>query len=276
MSEQFTGRKETLDWVGEKAKIVWEAAGGRGVFAANFERRKHCYAAQIKVGGGQTKSVSIYCTGAKNMRDLEAKIEIPPEIERVWKEKRVDLSDKALRVRRSSDGVRWCLYLTGDDRIRTWARNIGGASKYLEGDAVPMGARETPLLSKADADELRELNQQYANANAERKPRIVKGVERGNVGKAMKKHRNHKCQICEAMGMNPMGFMTERGIPYTEAHHVEGVGKGGGLGPENIVVLCANHHRQMHSGNVALVRKDIGEFEFRIDETTVKVARYSP
>ena len=132
MSEQFTGRKETLDWVEEKAKIVWEAAGGRKVFTTNFEREMHCYAAQIKVGGGQAKSVSIYCTGAKNMREVRPKIEIPPDIMRMWKEKKKDLNDKGLRVRRSSDGVRWCLYLTGEDRIRTWARNIGEASECLE------------------------------------------------------------------------------------------------------------------------------------------------
>ena len=142
--------------------------------------------------------------------------------------------------------------------------------------AAPAPARKKSLLQKADSDELQRLNQQYAKADAKRKRRMVESVERGRAGEAMKKHRGHKCQVCAAMGMNPVGFKTKRGIPYAEAHHVEEVGKGGGLGPENIVVLCANHHRQMHSGNVALERKTAGEFVFRIDGKRVAVARYSP
>ena len=142
--------------------------------------------------------------------------------------------------------------------------------------AASAPARKKSLLRKADSDELQRLNRQYAKADAKRKRHMVESVERGRAGEAMKKHRGHKCQVCGAMGMNPVGFKTKRGVPYAEAHHVEEVGKGGGLGPENIVVLCANHHRQMHSGNVALVQKTAGEFVFRIDGKRVVVARYSP
>ena len=142
--------------------------------------------------------------------------------------------------------------------------------------SAPALARKKPLMQKPDEDELRRLNQQYAKANATHKQRVVESVERGRAGEAMKKHRDYKCQVCEATEMNPVGFKTKRDVPYAEAHHVEAVGKGGSLGLENIIVLCANHHRQMHSGNVELIWKAAGEFVFRIDGKRVAVARYSP
>lgn len=52
--------------------------------------------------------------------------------------------------------------------------------------------------------------------------------------------------LCEYKGCQP--FIGRKGKPYLEAHHVislcaEGVDK-----PENVIALCANHHREAHFG----------------------------
>ena len=256
MPELAMHKKEALKI---KADAIWEMAGGHRTFAGNFMwRESGHYSAAI--GAGELKFGSLaVCERAKMGCTM---LEIPRKIAQAWDETGVEYEHKKGKRRSRSVGARWYLYLDDEVEMAVWAKHIADAVEYLENGTVPTNARE--------------LNEQYAKADKEGKLRMVKRVERGHVGKGMKMHRGHKCQICEAMGMNPIGFMTERGIPYTEAHHVDEVSKGGGLGPENIVVLCANHHRQMHYGNVTLVRKDSGEFEFCIDGITVKVARYSP
>lgn len=131
--------------------------------------------------------------------------------------------------------------------------------------------------SKVYRKKLSELNKRYQQAkSAVKKERLVKKVERGGTGVWMKDYRKHKCQVCEKFGTNPEGFKTRKGIPYTEAHHVDPVSTGGSLGWENIIVVCANHHRQMHYGNVEILQTASGssEFIFRIDGGEIRIDRF--
>ena len=277
MAKNFKEQEATLAWVENQANIIWEKAGGLNTFTTKFKRQKVCCSAEVEVGSGKRKKITVYCTGANKMRGNQPQIVVPPEILRVWEKMSVDYRTKDEMFRSRPDGgkdpkdpkTRWCLFPAGDARISAWAQNIANAVKYLK-----------PLLSKREADILWRRSQQYAKADAKtdvkRKRRIVESVERGSAGDKMKKHRNHQCQICEAMKMKPVGFMSKHGVPYTEAHHVEEVSKGGGLELENIIVLCANHHRQMHYGNVTLKRKAADEFVFCIDGEQVVVERYLP
>ena len=85
-----------------------------------------------------------------------------------------------------------------------------------------------------------------------------------------------KCQVCEALGRNPVGFLKKSGEPYVEAHHVMPVSKRevGSLAAANVMTVCANHHRQMHYGNIDVVITSAC-FEFTIDGTPVKIPRLS-
>jgi predicted restriction endonuclease len=67
-------------------------------------------------------------------------------------------------------------------------------------------------------------------------------------GAFVKKATGFKCQLCEALGRNPIRFVKENGEPHVEAHHVTPVCKQeiGSLAASNIMTLCPNHHRQMH------------------------------
>ena len=165
---------------------------------------------------------------------------------------------------------------------------IKTCGKYLEADECKTLKAEAEEMfsvlsssqpSKVYGKEMAELNKQHQKAKSPvKKERLVKKVERGGTGDWMKDYRKHKCQICEKLGTNPEGFKTRKGIPYTEAHHVDQVGTGGSLGLENIIVVCANHHRQMHYGNVEILQTASGnsEFIFRIDGGEIRVDRFQP
>lgn len=55
-----------------------------------------------------------------------------------------------------------------------------------------------------------------------------------------KLQRGHECQICGFQ------FMKKDGKPYAEVHHVIPSSEGGDDDQENFLVLCANHHRELH------------------------------
>ena len=124
---------------------------------------------------------------------------------------------------------------------------------------------------------LKRLRRMYQAVDAPtKKRRIIEIVERGRVGEMVKAHREYKCQVCEALGRSPLMFDKKQGGYYAEAHHVDPVSVGGSLGPENIIVVCAHHHRQIHHGKTELVRKTQGEFVFRVDEKKINVEQYLP
>lgn len=166
--------------------------------------------------------------------------------------------------------------------IKTCGRDLDAkACKTLRIEAETifsaLSGSEADKVGKEVSQELVKLNEKYQNAKrTDEKERLVKTVERGNAGDWMKNYRQHTCQVCKELGMNPVGFRTKAGLCYTEAHHVDPVSAGGSLGLENIIVVCANHHRQMHYGNVELLQtaKGNSEFIFRIDGKEIRVERF--
>lgn len=110
--------------------------------------------------------------------------------------------------------------------------------------------------------------------NPERQSRLSRYIERGAIGQKIKRERGGRCQFCEAMGRDPVCFMARSGKPYAEAHHVVPVSemKDGSLGRANIVILCPNHHRQAHYGDIQY--KDQGSYWiFTIDGRPLKIEK---
>jgi len=107
------------------------------------------------------------------------------------------------------------------------------------------------IRNAASKSGIRILEQKATNADPKTKERISKYIERGPVGEKVKALRGHKCQVCDAIGRDPVSFRRKDGSPYSEAHHVVPVALlvSGSLRAENIMVLCPNHHRQAHHGN---------------------------
>jgi hypothetical protein len=125
-----------------------------------------------------------------------------------------------------------------------------------------------------DKDSLRNLGEQYKNAVPKVKEVIAKKIERGKFADQIKKQENYECKICKALGLNPFSFTKRNGIPYIEIHHVIPVSEGvqGTLGPQNLITVCANHHRQLHYGNIELIEKDT-KFIFLIDGKQVEIKK---
>jgi predicted HNH restriction endonuclease len=128
------------------------------------------------------------------------------------------------------------------------------------------GADHGPSAMGDMDEQIAALEERYRSADTKVKTKVSTFIERGTIGEKVKKANGYKCQICEALGLDPVGFRKRNGDTYIEAHHVQQVStRGAGvLAPSNIMTLCANHHRQMHFGRVSVVPEEDG-FEVDLD-----------
>lgn len=128
-----------------------------------------------------------------------------------------------------------------------------------------------PILS---GDQLAELEAKFGTAAPEVREKVSRYIERGPVGDWVKRANGFRCQLCDAMGLNAIGFRKRSGEPYVEAHHVMPVSKGeiGSLAASNILTVCANHHRQLHYGQVD-VRISARTFEITLDGQLLSITR---
>src|SRR5690606_19022505 len=110
-------------------------------------------------------------------------------------------------------------------------------------------------------EDITSLEEKYRDAVPEVKERVSRYIERGTIAQKYKRKTGYKCQICEAMGLNPYSFKKTNGEYYIETHHVNPVSKlkAGSLSTINLITVCANHHRQLHYGNVE-IKENTNEF----------------
>jgi len=182
-------------------------------------------------------------------------------------------------------GIRYLkTFLDSPLRIETLQEKAPGVSKQLlngfQGSTFPLsaadfrtvvdllGMQNDDLPKPQDAPDLakmlQDIEDKYKDAAPEVRQRQSQYIERGPVGAKLKKLNGFKCQICEALGRNPIAFRKPSGEPYVEAHHVMPVSKleKGSLHAANIMTVCANHHRQLHYGGVDV---SIGDESFGLE-----------
>lgn len=126
------------------------------------------------------------------------------------------------------------------------------------------------VLTDENADTLqgiRKLEDKMKKLRPEIKERVSTYIERGAISNKIKKITGYKCLVCEQLGEPAHGFKKSNGEFYVESHHVEPVSKQGkgSLSAANIITVCANHHRQMHYGNVEVIESEGDFFRFKID-----------
>ena len=138
-----------------------------------------------------------------------------------------------------------------------------------------LSAYEFPVVN--NLDELLALQDKFKNASPKVKSRVSKSIERGNIGERVKKFHGYRCQICNELGLESLGFQKRSGGHFVEAHHVVYVSKGqeGSLAPANIISVCANHHRQIHYGICALdENKSCNKyFVYVLEDKEIKVSK---
>lgn len=122
---------------------------------------------------------------------------------------------------------------------------------------------------------IKALNKFYETVDVKKKEKIIKIVERGRIANEFKKYIGFKCQICEALNMNPYSFKKKNGEYYTEAHHVIPVNEISKtkLSIDNLISVCPNHHRQIHYGDVELISNNEIYIEYKIDDKLVKIEK---
>lgn len=142
--------------------------------------------------------------------------------------------------------------------VREWAFSLHA------GELTISPAAAVPNALDGEAAKVAELERKALNETPEARTKTSVVIERGPIGNAVKKANGHKCQVCEALGLAPHSFLKRNGVPYVEAHHVVPVSdlQIGSLAATNILTVCANHHRQLHYGNVSV---EIRELDFAID-----------
>ncbi len=142
-------------------------------------------------------------------------------------------------------------------------------------DQVELDREDVRVLArKVDPQALERLREKYVGATPEVKARLSYHIERGGVGEGVKRACQYRCQICEALGNESLGFEKRSGGHYVEAHHVLPVSglEAGSLGPSNVISVCPNHHRQIHYGKVSFAEHS-DEFVFNLDGAPVRIRR---
>lgn len=134
------------------------------------------------------------------------------------------------------------------------------------------------ILGDNNADSLEaifQLEKKMKNLKPKVKERVSTFIERGSIASKIKQITGYKCLVCEAFGENPLSFQKKNGENYVETHHVEPVSnlKKGSLSIANLLTVCANHHRQMHYGNVEVIEDGEGYFMFKFDDKVLKISK---
>ncbi len=161
-----------------------------------------------------------------------------------------------------------------------WQREISEKEmlvrQWAEGLRPNIAPQVEPVSPTSIGDELATLERNLLDRKPAVRERVSKTIERGPIGEMLKRANGYRCQLCDALGMDSLGFIKPNGERYVEAHHATPVSamEVGSLSATNIMILCANHHRQMHYGSV-FIERTATEFVLTIDgDQTVSVRRF--
>lgn len=132
------------------------------------------------------------------------------------------------------------------------------------------------IESADQLESLRRLNDHYSTLEPEiRARRVELHLDRGkSVTDCLKNLLGGRCQVC-----GEIGFEKKDGTNYIESHHLTQVAslQAGSLCSNNIVLLCANCHREIHHGAQVDVSADdeyiyvkLSSHEARIRRNTIE------
>lgn len=114
------------------------------------------------------------------------------------------------------------------------------------------------------------LKNRIAQLDQENKHNIIPSVEIAlryerdrRLSRLLKIFRGPNCQICG------FSFKTKSGEHYSECHHLEHLASGGLDISKNMLIVCANCHRQFHFGNVKIIEHTTDHIRIDIDGNTI-------
>lgn len=186
----------------------------------------------------------------------------------IWTDDALDRIRANTRTLPGQASIPWRKELISHEtRVRSWAESL---RPFYTTPTVKPEAESSEALA------LMETEKNLLGRKPEVRERVSKSIERGLIGQRLKRANDFKCQLCEALGLNPIGFLKPNNEPYVEAHHATPVSELeiGSLSASNIMILCANHHREMHYGRVELERGE-REFIVKLDGETLRIKRFA-
>ncbi len=81
---------------------------------------------------------------------------------------------------------------------------------------------------------------------------------------ALRERYQDRCQLCAWCGREHYRHA------LCEAHHIQWISRGGADAPDNLVLLCPNHHRAVHAADAVL---DFADMAFVFEEGRREVLR---
>jgi putative restriction endonuclease len=77
--------------------------------------------------------------------------------------------------------------------------------------------------------------------------------------------RDSKCQICDKY------ILKKNGDSYVEAAHITPKSRRGLETPDNILILCPNHHKEFDLGKKEIIKHTKDSIEFRLNDTDYRI-----
>lgn len=124
------------------------------------------------------------------------------------------------------------------------------------------------VINSSYAQELFEDNLELNNETIEKKIKIIKRYKK--LVNDLKKKYNSRCQISDCH----YTFEKKSGINYSEGHHLQPLSQGGSQNDDdNVVILCANHHKMFRYANVE-IKDRIGNYRKVMINNEIKRIEY--
>ena len=79
---------------------------------------------------------------------------------------------------------------------------------------------------------------------------------------AIKKDRGYECQVCQ------MCILRKNKLPYVEAAHIIPKSEGGNETPDNIMILCPNHHKEFDMGDRNIISHNASKIVAKVNGKT--------
>lgn len=141
--------------------------------------------------------------------------------------------------------VRERAYFNEHELVQLRIEERNGAWVGLVGDIVDVEQLRMGRLVVSEGDAYDDLDAPLGNTLPDRRDtaggsRILRDAM---VRRYVLRRAAGLCELCGAPG-----FVMDGGTPYLECHHVHGLAAGGPDTVDNVIALCANHHRQAHYG----------------------------
>lgn len=128
--------------------------------------------------------------------------------------------------------------------------------------ALPLDRRSVSIDAQRLLERIAELDLENETAGILSSEVLALRFERDReLVELIKQLRGSKCQICG------FSFKTVSGEDYSECHHLEHLANGGLDASKNMLLLCANHHRQFHYGHVEVRSHLASRLDIVIDGT---------